>query len=151
MYLCFLYISILRAKQISPISENKTMSSMTIPIQHVSSIATPSSLKSSVSVCSDIDAQHLHNNRDTNKKQQLLHAQPQDQQFNAALNSIDDDILQETTIKAESTDKIKITTAAPGLPSPTDSISETSDYQRSIPSPKDELESTIGNYSNRIL
>ncbi len=118
---------------------------MTIPIQQVSSTATPSSLKSSVSVCNVIDAQHLPNNRDTNKKQQLLHAQQQEQQFNGASNTTDDAILQETTDKAERTDKTKITTAAPGLPSPTDSTSETSDYQRSTPSPKDELESSMGN------
>ena len=35
-------------------------------------------------------------------------------------------------------------TALPGLPSPTDSISETSDYQRSTPSPKDEPDSGMG-------
>ena len=140
-----MYIYISRAKQISPISENKTMSSMTIPIQQVSSTATSSSLKSSVSVCNDIDSEQLHNNRDTKKKQQLLHTQQHDQQFNGALNTTDDAILQETTNKAEITDKTKITTAAPGLPSPTDSVSETSDYQRSTPSPKDELESSMGN------
>ena len=43
------------------------------------------------------------------------------------------------------TDKTKIITAVPGLPSPTDSVSETSDYQRSTPSPKDEPESSMGN------
>ena len=110
MYLSFLYIYISRAKQISPISENKTMSSMTIPIQQVSSTATSSSLKSAVSVCNDIDSEHLHNNRDTKKTQQLLHTQQHDQQFNGALNTTDDAILQETTNKAESTDKTKITT-----------------------------------------
>ena len=40
-------------------------------------------------------------------------------------------------------DKTKMT-SLPGLPSPTDSISETSDYQRSTPSPKDEPDSGIG-------
>ena len=41
--------------------------------------------------------------------------------------------------------KTKVT-ATPGLPSPTESISETSDYQRSTPSPKDELDTPeIGN------
>ena len=118
---------------------------MTIPIQQVSSIATPSSLKSSASVCNDLDAQHLHNTRDTSKKQQLLHAQQKDQQINGVLNTTDDAILQETANKAESTDKTKIITAVPGLPSPTDSVSETSDYQRSTPSPKDEPESSMGN------
>ena len=39
--------------------------------------------------------------------------------------------------------KTKVT-ATPGLPSPTESISETSDYQRSTPSPKDEIDSDLG-------
>ena len=43
-------------------------------------------------------------------------------------------------------DNSKKTIVAPGLPSPTESISETSDYQRSTPSPKDELDTPeIGN------
>ena len=39
----------------------------------------------------------------------------------------------------------------PGLPSPTDSIGETSDYQRSTPSPKNEESSKTGNWKGHDL
>ena len=39
----------------------------------------------------------------------------------------------------------------PGLPSPTDSIGETSDYQRSTPSPRGEPNSKTGNWLGHDL
>ena len=111
------------------------MSSIAIPIQ--GSSTTTSSLVSS-SVCNNLTSQPALHNTNTKSNGDLLH---EELPFSSATCK---DALLQPKNKNEIDDKSKVTTT-PGLPSPTDSISETSDYQRSTPSPKDEIDSNIGN------
>ena len=94
------------------------MSSVAIPIQASSSSTTSSSSSSMVS--NNLNEEESFTS--VTRKDALLQAQ------NSNLGE----------------GKPKIT-ASPGLPSPTESVSETSDYQRSTPSPKDDIDSDIGN------
>ena len=112
------------------------MSSVAIPI-HGSSTTTTSSSSSTVS-------DHLTSNKalysDRQKpNEELFH---EDQSFSSV--TYKDAVLQaKNSSLVESKTKV---TATPGLPSPTESISETSDYQRSTPSPKDEVDSDLGTF-----
>ena len=135
------------------------MSSMTVPLQSATTVSSTSAISNNTTSSS----MHCSNN-----KKQLLHKQlPSNTDDVCVINSSytssvsrtnssytslphegDKKLLASSSIQKsnqdEDGDQTKVT-AVPGLPSPTDSISETSDYQRSTPSPKtDEQDSGMG-------
>ena len=110
------------------------MSSVAVPI-HASSTTTASSSSSTVSD-NLTSKKSLYSDRNK-ANEELFH---EDQSFSPV--TYKDAVLQ-TKNNSLVEGKTKVT-ATPGLPSPTESISETSDYQRSTPSPKDEVDSDLG-------
>ena len=97
------------------------MSSMTVPMQAATN---PTSLTSTIRSCKSPNARMMNSS-----STMVATHQPPELETN----------------KVQNENKTRITTVVPGLSSPTDSTSDTSDYQRSTPSPKEEEGSSTGN------
>ena len=115
------YFFISRSKTNAAISKDKTMSSMTVPMQAATN---PTSLTSTIRSCKSPNSLRMNSS-----STMVTPHQPPEVETN----------------KVQNENKTRITTVVPGLSSPTDSTSDTSDYQRSTPSPKEEEGSSTGN------